>query len=102
MGFLAVIGNAIWAKLEPLLNERLDRVQADANKQIAEFRADANRQLDAFRTESMAMLKQALPEMAGKVSEEAVKTIFEHTRVDEAANSVSDAFIGIFDRLPKF
>jgi F0F1-type ATP synthase membrane subunit b/b' len=102
MKFLTTIGDAIWAKLEPLLTDRLDKVEADANKQLNDFRADANAQLDKFRTDSMAMLKQALPEMAGKVSEEAVKTVFEHTHIDEAANSVSDAFIGIFDRLPKF
>lgn len=93
MSFLSIIGDAIWAKLEPLLTARLDKVEADVNTQ-----------LDKLRTDAMAMLKEALPEMAGAVSEHAVEAIFANTHIDEAANSVSDVFTGIFDqlRIPKF
>lgn len=88
MSFLSIIGDAIWAKLEPLLTARLDKVEADVNTQ-----------LDKLRTDAMAMLKEALPEMAGAVSEHAVEAIFANTHIDEAANSVSDVFTGILGRL---
>lgn len=87
MKFLTVIGEAIWAKLEPLLITRLDKVEADVNKQ-----------LDELRSEALAMLRAALPEMAGEVSEQAVKAIFANTHIDEAANSVSDVFTDILGR----
>lgn len=99
MKFLTAIGNAIWAKLEPLLVARLDLVQKDAMAELTALRGDVMERLDKLEADTMAMLKDALPEMAGKVSEEAVKTIFEHTQIDEAANRVSGAFTGILGRL---
>ena len=57
-----------------------------------------NKQLDELRTEALAMLREALPQMAGAVSEEAVKAVFANTHIDEAANSVSDVFTNILGR----
>ncbi|MBU8830816.1 hypothetical protein [Mycolicibacterium goodii] len=88
MKFLAIIGNAIWAKLEPKLDARLDQIQAAAKQELTEWRQDA-----------MKMLSEALPEMAGAVAEQAVKTTFEHTQVDEAANAVSGVITEIVNRL---
>lgn len=88
MSFLSIIGAAIWAKLEPLLTARLDKVEADVNTQLA-----------ALRTEALAMLKEALPEMASAIAESTVSTVFKDTHIDEAANSVSDVITGIFGRL---
>lgn len=88
---LSAIGNAIWAKLEPLIEARLDEVQAMAKQQLDEWRAD-----------SMAMLSEALPDMAAAVAEQAVKTTFEHTQVDEAADAVSGVITDIVNRLPRF
>ena len=51
---LTIIGNAIWAKLEPLITAQLTAIRADAKDEIAAWRADA-----------MKMLSEALPEMAG-------------------------------------
>lgn len=102
MKLLSTIGDAIWAKLEPLLTKRMDELQAVAKTELDEWQVIAQQQLDEWRADAMKMLKEALPEMAGKVSEQAVLTVFEHTHVDEAANSVSDVFTGILGRLPKF
>ncbi|OBB15037.1 hypothetical protein A5761_14940 [Mycolicibacterium setense] len=88
MGILDTIGNVIWAKLEPLITARLNSIQEDAKAEIA-----------AWRKDSMAMLSEALPEMAGAVAEQAVKTTFEHTQVDEAANAVSGVITDIIGRL---
>lgn len=91
MNILGKIGDAIWAKLEPKLDQRLDELQELA---VA--------QLDAWRTEALTMLSEALPEMAGAVAEQAVLTTFEHTQVDEAANAVSGVITDIVNRLPRF
>lgn len=88
MGILDAIGNAIWAKLEPLINTQLTAIRADAKAEIA-----------AWRTDAMKMLSEALPEMAGAVAEQAVKTTFEHTQVDEAANAVSGVITDIVNRI---
>jgi hypothetical protein len=45
------------------------------------------------------MLKEALPEMAGAIAEHAVKTVFEHTQVDEATDAVSGVITDIVSRL---
>lgn len=84
---LAALGNAIWSRLEPKLDERLDAMQELAKQQLDEWRADA-----------MTMLSEALPEMAGAVAEQAVKTTFEHTQVDEAADAVSGVITDIIGR----
>ena len=88
MGFLATIGDAIWARIRPLLDEHLDEMQDTVKVELAEWRKDA-----------MTMLSEALPEMAGKIAEEAVKTTFEHTQVDEAANAVSGVITDIIGRI---
>lgn len=102
MNFLSIIGNAIWAKLEPLLTKRLDEIQAVAKTELDEWQVIAQQQLDEWRTDAMVMLSEALPEMAGKIAEQAVLTTFEHTQVDEAANAVSGVITDIVGRLPRF
>lgn len=91
MGFLTVIGDAIWKRLEPLLTERLNELQATAQDQLNEW-----------RTEAVTMISEALPEIAGKIAEQTVLTVFEKTQVDEAADAVSDAITDIVNRLPRF
>jgi hypothetical protein len=98
MKFLTIIGNAIWAKLEPLLTARLDSLEKDAKDELTALRGDVMTRLDKLEADTMTMLKTALPEMAGEVSEQAVKTIFANTHIDEAANSVSDVFTDILGR----
>lgn len=100
MSIFATIGNAIWNKLEPLLNKRLDSLQATAKQELDEWQATATAELAAWRTETIAMLERTLPTMAGAIAEEAVKTVFEHTQVDEAADKVSGVITAIVDRLP--
>lgn len=102
MGFLSVIGNAIWVKLEPLLVARLDALEKDAKDELTALRGDVMARLDKLEADTMAMLKTALPEMAGAVSEHAVEAVFANTHIDEAANSVSDVFTNILGRFPKF
>lgn len=77
---LTALGNAIWSRLEPKLD-----------KQLEEWRKDV-----------MTMLSEALPEMAGAVAEQAIKTTFEHTQVDEAADAASGVITDIVNRLPRF
>lgn len=95
MGFLDTIANLIWARIKP----EIDEMQVTAQKELDEWQQLAETQLDEWRTEAMAMLKEALPEMAGKIAEQAVLTVFEHTEVDEAANAVSGAITDIVGRL---
>lgn len=102
MGFLTVIGDAIWSRLEPLLVKRMDELQAIAKTELDEWQVIAQQQLDEWRTDAMTMLSEALPEMAGAVAEQAVKTVFEHTQVDEAADAVSGVITDIVGRLPRF
>lgn len=91
MSILSAISDAIWAKLEPLIESRLNELQAEAKQQLDQWRADA-----------IAMLSEALPEMAGAVAEQAVLTTFQHTQVDEAADAVSGVITDIVGRLPRF
>ncbi|MGA5467186.1 hypothetical protein [Mycobacterium sp. NPDC050041] len=98
-GILATIGNAIWSKLEPLITSRLDEIQAIAKTEADEWQVIAQQQLDEWRADAMKMLSEALPEMAGAIAEQAVKTTFEHTQVDEAANAVSGVITDIVGRL---
>jgi len=95
MGFLDTIADLIWARIKP----EIDEMQATAQKELDEWQQLAETQLDEWRTEAMAMLKEALPEMAGKIAEQAVLTTFAHTQVDEAANAVSGVITDIVNRL---
>lgn len=90
MSILSKVGDAIWRRLEPVLEERLDELRDAAIQELYEWRADA-----------MTMLAEALPEMAGAVAEQAVLTTFKHTQVDEAANAVSGVITDIMNRLPR-
>lgn len=95
MGFLDTIANLIWARIKP----EIDEMQATAQKELDEWQVIAEQQLDEWRGEAMLMLKEALPEMAGSIAEAAVKTVFEHTQVDEATDAVSGVITDIVDRL---
>jgi F0F1-type ATP synthase membrane subunit b/b' len=95
MGFLDTIVDAVWKRLKP----EIDEMQATAKTELDEWQVIAEQQLDEWRTEAMAMLKEALPEMAGAIAEQAVKTVFEHTQVDEAADAVSGVITDIVGRL---
>jgi F0F1-type ATP synthase membrane subunit b/b' len=98
MKILDTIADAIWARLKP----EVDDWQEMAQKELDEWQVIAQQQLDQWRKDAMAMLSEALPEMAGKIAEQAVLTTFEHTQVDEAANAVSNTIIDIVNRLPRF
>lgn len=95
MGFLDTIANLIWARIKP----EIDEMQATAKTELDEWQVIAEQQLDEWRTEAMTMLKEALPEMAGKIAEQAVLTVFEKTEVDEAANAVSGVITDIVGRI---
>ena len=98
MGILDTIAGAIWKRLKP----EVDDWQAMAQKELDEWQVIAQQQLDQWRADAMKMLADALPEMAGKIAEQAVLTTFEHTQVDEAANAVSSVITDIVNRLPRF
>lgn len=111
MGFLDTIANLIWARIKPEIDEmqvtaqkELDEWQVLAQKELDEWQSLAESQLDEWRTEAMAMLKEALPAMAGEIAEQAVKTVFEHTQVDEAADAVSGVITDIVGliKFPRF
>lgn len=51
--------------------------------------------------QALEMIAAELPKIAAAVAESTIKTVFEHTHIDEAANDVSDVITGILDRLPK-
>jgi hypothetical protein len=71
-----------------------------AQTEADEWQVIAQQQLDEWRADAMKMLADALPKMAGEISEQAIKTIFEHTQVDEATDKVSGVITEIMSRLP--
>lgn len=91
MSFLDRIADLIWARIKP----EVDEMQATAQKELDEWQVIAERKFD----EAIKALTEALPEMAGKIAEQAVLTTFEHTQVDEAADAVSGVITGIVARL---
>jgi uncharacterized protein YgbK (DUF1537 family) len=56
--------------------------------------------LDAVTQQALALITAELPKLAATVAESAIKSIFEHSSIDEAANTVSDTINEIFNRLP--
>lgn len=98
MGFLNTIADLIWARIKP----EVDEMQQLAKTELDEWQVIAQQQLNEWRSDAMAMLSEALPEMAGKIAEQAVLTVFDKTQVDEAANAVSGAITDIINRLPQF
>lgn len=98
MGFLDTIVDAVWRRLKP----EIDEMQAVAKVELDEWQVIAQQQLDQWRTDAMTMLSEALPEMAGKIAEQAVLTTFANTQVDEAADAVSGVITDIVNRLPRF
>lgn len=68
---------------------------------VDEWQATATAELAAWRTDTIAMLREALPEMAGEIADQAVRSVFEHTQADEAVDAVSNRIIDIIDRLPR-
>lgn len=54
---------------------------------------------DTLIDKSLAMIAAELPQIAAAVAEAAIKTTFDNTHIDEAANEVSDVITGILDRL---
>lgn len=95
MGFLDTIANLIWARIKP----EIDEMQAVAKVELDEWQVIAQEQLNEWRKDAMAMLSEALPEMAGKIAEQAVLTTFANTQVDEAADAVSGVITDIVGRL---
>ena len=78
MSILTPIGDAIWRRLEPLIDKHLTALRADAKAEFAQLRGEA-----------LTMLSEALPEMSGEIAEKTVATVFRHTQVDEATNAVA-------------
>lgn len=95
MSFLDVIAEAIWKRLKP----EVDELQKMAQTEADEWQVIAQQQLNEWRAEAMKMLSEALPEMAAKVAEQTVLTVFDKTEVDEAANAVSGVITDIVGRL---
>ena len=73
MAILDTIANHIWARIKP--------------------------EIDEWRTEAMTTLSEALPEMASKIAEQAILTVFENTQIDEAANAVSGTITDIISKI---
>lgn len=95
MGILDTIADLIWARIKP----EIDEMQAVAKTELDEWQVIAQEQLNEWRTDAMTMLSEALPEMAGKIAEQAVLTVFEKTEVDEAANAVSGVITDLVNRI---
>lgn len=96
MGFLDTIADAIWTRLKP----EVDEMQAMTKTELDEWQVIIQQQLDALRTETLTMLRDALPDMAGEIAKQAVLTTFKHTNVDEATDAVSNVITEIVGRLP--
>lgn len=91
---LGPIVDKVLARLE--IEKRLDDLQAKGIAEIEQTRDEALRmmgeKLDAFMRE--------LPAVGAAFAESTVKTVFEHTQIDESADRVSGVVGNILDRLP--
>lgn len=75
--------------IDGIVDRILNRVLPVIEKQMDELRADA-----------MTMLANELPKIAGAVAESAIKSVFDNTHIDEAANDVSDVITSILGNIP--
>lgn len=82
------------------VEQRLDRLQADAKAELDALRVQAFQELEETRDKALAMMRDSLPEMAGEVSKAAVTAVFDHTQIDETTDHVTDVFNNILNRLP--
>lgn len=82
------------------LEKRLDDLRQDAKQELDELRDKAFAELEETRDKALAMLKDSLPEMAAAVSQAAVTSVFDHTKIDETTDRVTDVFNDVLNRLP--
>lgn len=82
------------------LDKYLDKLMALAEARLDAVQAKAFAEMEETRDKALLMMKDALPEAAAAIAEATVKSVFEHTQIDEAANDVSGVLTGIIERLP--
>lgn len=82
------------------VEQRLDRLQADAKAELDALRVQAFQELEETRDKALAMMRDSLPEMAGEVSKAAVTAVFDHTQIDETTDHVTDVFNKVLNGLP--
>lgn len=80
-----------------MLTQLIDRVTDRVLDRLVPI---VENRLDAVTQQALALITAELPKLAATISESAIKSIFEHTDIDEAANTVSDTINEIFNRLP--
>lgn len=103
--FLAPIIDRILDRIG--LEKRLDDLQAKGIAELEETRAKAFAELEETRDEALRMVSdkldafmRELPAVGAAFADATVKTVFEHTQVDEAADRASGVVTNILDRLP--
>ena len=77
-------GAGVARVLLPVINRRLDAVQADVKAEVGQFLDDA---------------RKDIPRIAKEVAQTAVQTVFDNTQIDEAADNalgVVNEFFGRF------
>jgi hypothetical protein len=77
----------------------LDRALPIAERKLDELKVDALREFEELKTEGLKMITDELPKLAVTISEEAVKTVFEHTQIDESIDKVTSVFDQILGRI---
>lgn len=84
VSWLEQFGAGVGKVLLPVLEKRLDLIQAEAMAKI-----------DTFLTEA----RKDIPEIGGAVAKAAIEAVFENTQIDETADRALGALGGILDRL---
>jgi len=59
-----------------------------------------DKKMDLLIDKALAMLGDKLPELAGEITEAALRVTFENTHVDEVTNQVADSISAILDGIP--
>ena len=83
MGVVATFGDAVGKRLAPILEARLNQVQASLEAKVDKFLLDA---------------RADIPRIAKEVAQTAVQTVFDNSSVDEAVEGGLDIVTDFFEK----
>lgn len=84
MSIAGQFGEGVGRVLLPVLQKRLDLMQAEVMAKLDTFLAEA---------------RADIPKIAGEVSKATVEAVFAHTQIDETADRALGVLGGVLDRL---
>lgn len=88
--------------LQKLVNGIVDRIldRVGLEKRLDVLQAQAVAELEETRDKALQTMKEAIPEAAAAMAEATLKSVFDHTQIDESADRVTGVLNNILDQLP--